>query len=61
MQADRANSGDDENGPHEEDEAEGMVFPGFQQAEISRRTGCANGRSRCDEALGLPHPPTASL
>ncbi len=37
MRADRANSSDDENEPHEEDEGEGMFFLGFQQASGFRR------------------------
>jgi protein-arginine kinase activator protein McsA len=61
VQADPANSSDNENAAHEEDEGVGMCFLEFQQVEEFRRIGCANGRSTCDEALGQLHPPTASL
>ena len=61
MRAERANSSDDENASSEEDEGEGMVFLELLPGEGFRRTGSANGRSRCDEALGLLHPPTVSL
>ena len=61
MRADHANSSDDENRSSEEDEVEGMFFLEFLPGEGFRRTSCANGRSRCDEALDLLHPPTVSL
>jgi hypothetical protein len=61
VRADRANSSDDENGSSVEDEMEGRFFWNFCQGKDFDVTSCAKGRSRCDEALGLLHPPTVSL
>ena len=58
MRADLASSSGDGNALPVGDAEEGKGSAACQQAEGSQRTVCANGSSRCGEALAQLHPPS---